>query len=854
MPKEPTKLDTAGHSRPTRNRKKNKNAHNGQSLHQMPESVGHVTNQTPLSAYHGLQNLDLPENGELARRTELQSDSVCISKARRGDSSRTNRLQNRIMPSQSSKQVEHFSANNGRSESIDFEFGSEKNAPDNSDTFGDSANFEWLGKRDHSSSYNGDGHRQQVAANRPNNSNVQNRAHHKSSFGPKNSQQSRLSALENRVSNFDCARKYKSTFLPKKKDSEIPKKSIGEFPKALANCPNSIRDQARKTGVGPALSDNFGAPSVFISEMTQQSPKSATQKSGDHQIGTGFVSPQKKAGSSSILRDAPVDKHSCRSVEPESPPHESPNLHESETDSDFQPILFQADRSENLIQAFDFKACDQAQRETLDQFGRHARDERPGESDLVCRFDPLGLNKHQKRPITRTCLSPTDPSSVLPLKADFNAGDFETHLENYEVSASHYKNWQKKLFELTCQSRSMGAQISRLWSLIAINEAKLLQSRPFGAGSGTLARGDQLENIYCDMPKFPILETLETENPRVAPQTLDQLRNQPGELSENTLDHAHPKMVGSDQQLARVPYVLGTPDQYVLVEFDREEPRPAAELSGEAQKLFADFLVVLKKVTWNDPVSQTDLDALTQQNRRLVSAVLAKKRLISVKERVRFEADCFNRTVKKVPPRREEESVEYAVSHIFKFLLGQFKKGCKSFRFRKRDESLFKEHPVHLGFYVHYFGLVADQHGWPISKFYIQNYADQSEPSKDNFIDSPEKRHKSISNKYIRVLSMSDRFVSDALHFLNGQYVLGPGQSTGIVEQYKRASEDQMIEHLNDWCDLMTDEERGLSDVLEKLEKSPKSKLPWSLGELTRAVDVVRALFLDSGRDGTAVG
>jgi hypothetical protein len=293
------------------------------------------------------------------------------------------------------------------------------------------------------------------------------------------------------------------------------------------------------------------------------------------------------------------------------------------------------------------------------------------------------------------------------------------------------------------------------------------------------------------------------------------------------------------KKLGRVPYVMGENDDYVLVKFNREKKRDRVRHHKDVKEKFKNLWVVLKKVLWNEPIEQEDLDALNERDRKIIKAVLTKKKLVKKEESIKYTVDEFNKIPKRQGQKRNEENLKCIFKYAQKFLRLQFRKNHLDFRYRKGDVNMKQKNLIDLGFYTFYFGKIADQKGWPIAKFFHPKVFSGGKASLGSSLESPDKRPKTINREYIDNLKRSDVFMTHISDFLNNKYKLENKEKTGIIDQYKEISEEKMMQKMDQWCKLIkkNGDKKGLDKILDDLISNDKCKLPWSIREIQRAVE-----------------
>ena len=292
-------------------------------------------------------------------------------------------------------------------------------------------------------------------------------------------------------------------------------------------------------------------------------------------------------------------------------------------------------------------------------------------------------------------------------------------------------------------------------------------------------------------------------------------------------------------KLGRVPYVLGENDDYVLVKFNREKKREKVKHYKNVKEKFTTLWVLLKKILWNESIDQEDLDALNVRDKKILKAVLTKKKLVEKNECIVYDVNEFSKIPRRQGQKRNEENLKCIFKYAQKFLRLQFRKNHLDFRYRKGDVNMKQKNLIDLGFYTYYFGKIADIKGWPIAKFFHPKVFSGGKASLGSSLESPDQRPKTINREYIDNLRKSEKFMTDISSFLNNNYMLETNQTTGIIDQYKEISEEKMMQKMDQWCKLIkkNGDVKGLEKILDDLITNDKCKLPWSIMEIERAVE-----------------
>ena len=287
----------------------------------------------------------------------------------------------------------------------------------------------------------------------------------------------------------------------------------------------------------------------------------------------------------------------------------------------------------------------------------------------------------------------------------------------------------------------------------------------------------------------------------------------------------------------RIPYMLGSPEDYVLIKFTKEKKREKAKLTVENEEFFKNLLPVLRKVLWNKRVEDDELDAMDEKDKKILEAILTKKKLVDSSEKIIYDSNAIKKISMKAGQKRNEENLKCIFKYTQKFLRMQFRKRHSDFKYRKCDSDMKQKNLIDLGFYMFYFGKIADENDWPISKFFHPKVFAGVKGSMGRCLDEPKMRPKTINREYIDNLKRSDTFMKDMSDFLNNQYQTSDSV-TGIIKQYQSISDEKITQKLSQWCDLIKKKgnDQGLDLILKDLKNNDKCKLPWSIMEIQRAV------------------
>lgn len=618
-----------------------------------------------------------------------------------------------------------------------------------------------------------------------------------------------------------------------------------EYSKSFQRRRNFSAQQSFQTDLGQEFSKGFTKTKFYEPKMGPNSKEKRTQNLIQNKQIRFSSSKKNLISKPKTVGNSHFHKPKRRHLKIESPPDENQFSNNSNSDSDFIPNFSHEDKQQKLIRGFSFEKHGPAESSNSNAIGEVVDENRPSKETSKSSLAPISLKKEKMGGALNPRTGPANAELAAGRDLNTKRVDLETCLKYYRDLESQYKKWQKRLFQLQWASKYMHEKMRELWDLIQMIEQKNMSAMHGNAGRGFRPLADDPGEMNLEMEIDCILDKQNFEETQRADQILADLELVPNELVQKELEDELGTSAKLEKPLGRVPYVLGKQDQYVLIQLNREKPKSQNKISPEAEKKFEGFWVVFKKIFWNEEVTQDELDVLSQWNREILVAVLAKKGLIGIKENVSFEVESFNNIIQKTGHKRSEQNLKYVYKFILKFLRTQFKNNHTSFQFRKINQDLTQKQLVDLAFYTFYFGQIADENDWPISKFYSPKGFPGTNSANKSVLDSPDQQPRSLNKDYFQNLKKSELFIRDVSYFLNNRYLLASDQTTGIIHEYKKSSENKMVQKLNQWVLLLSKngQDEGLKRILDDLNKNPKSKLPWSLNELNRAVDAALDAF-----------
>lgn len=293
-----------------------------------------------------------------------------------------------------------------------------------------------------------------------------------------------------------------------------------------------------------------------------------------------------------------------------------------------------------------------------------------------------------------------------------------------------------------------------------------------------------------------------------------------------------------------IKYILGRESDYILVKFNKEKKRDKFKYIAPIENVFPELQNVCLKILWCEHISQEELDCLSTDYREIIKNFLCKKKLLQINDELDFNEDKFNQVCKNNGIKRNEENLKCVFKYALKFLRAEFRKKHSEFKFRKQNANMKHKNLVDLGFYTYYFGKIADEYGYPISKFFHPKVFSGNETLNEN-IDEPDQRPKTINKEYIDNLKKSSKFMQDLQDYLNDSFVKSNNEVSGVITEYKAISQEKLYQKLDKWYRNFKKKgwEGTCSDIIKELKKNDKCKLPWSVREMEKAVQDTKTHF-----------
>lgn len=174
--------------------------------------------------------------------------------------------------------------------------------------------------------------------------------------------------------------------------------------------------------------------------------------------------------------------------------------------------------------------------------------------------------------------------------------------------------------------------------------------------------------------------------------------------------------------------------------------------------------------------------------------------------------------------KRPEECYKFVFKHSFKNMKRMY---CDA----QFDEQMLNHQLTEIeDFYQYYFGDISAELGVPISHFYLpltpDSYCNKNKQSVS----------KTINMGYMNLISKSGRFMKEFENYLNDQF----------ISNYSKLIEikiDHMAEKWNEIYLCMNQNERCLFFICDYIKTNKKCKLPWTVREVTVAIDTVRRMM-----------
>lgn len=297
----------------------------------------------------------------------------------------------------------------------------------------------------------------------------------------------------------------------------------------------------------------------------------------------------------------------------------------------------------------------------------------------------------------------------------------------------------------------------------------------------------------------------------------------------------------------RTKYVLDEDCKYKKIQFKPARKKEKKKTEKEVvPECLANLYTILIALLFDEEISQQNLDALTNNELQLLRSFMLKKKMIKQTTNLIITSESINSYRSVLSKKRVEENLKYVFKFCLKFLKMEFRNKNESFRFRKEDLDLTNKNLIDLGFFIHYFGEIADNLGWPISKFFHPKVLTTYDCKKfEKVLDCYEERPKTINKEYVEAVCRSDAFMNDFKNYITDSYLVG-NDYTGIIKESKDCAVEKIKLKLVQWGKMMQgtdDEAKVVLKIKGDLEDQNKCKLPWSVPEVKRAVEEAKKML-----------
>ena len=177
---------------------------------------------------------------------------------------------------------------------------------------------------------------------------------------------------------------------------------------------------------------------------------------------------------------------------------------------------------------------------------------------------------------------------------------------------------------------------------------------------------------------------------------------------------------------------------------------------------------------------------------------------------------------------RSKKRPEECYKFVFKYAYKQLKQ--KYSRSHVERQILANQPDNFIDFYDYYFGEVSQARNIPISHFYLPLTPDST------CLKAEPLAPKTINLKYASLISMSPLFMSDFTEYLDNHFVAHYSQL--IISKI-----DFIVDKWNEIFFSMNCGERSLFFIADHIKFNKKSKLPWTIIEVKKAIEVVKRMI-----------
>lgn len=265
-------------------------------------------------------------------------------------------------------------------------------------------------------------------------------------------------------------------------------------------------------------------------------------------------------------------------------------------------------------------------------------------------------------------------------------------------------------------------------------------------------------------------------------------------------------------------------------DYDKLLSMPYKDLFEKAKQFPPDSFLVLMKVLnqifEGKNLNEKDLPYLSKPELTLLAAFFSKKCKVSFSCNDKFSkiAELINSHKAAYKHKRNEENYKLVFKKAIKHLTKQYKK--------KFPETRGDKKKLLLGFYRYYFRDDFIKQG--LEKEYDLPRHDENRLLENfsSLIYNP----KTVNPKYISMVANSRTFISDVVQYINDGFMLDYVRS-----RYNKV--ERILDNCKDIVKLAA-HSGNHRDLIEKVEKNPRFKLPWYDDELTKALKCVKSYLV----------
>lgn len=369
--------------------------------------------------------------------------------------------------------------------------------------------------------------------------------------------------------------------------------------------------------------------------------------------------------------------------------------------------------------------------------------------------------------------------------------------------------------------------------------------QPFGAQNGGPENGLFVKNAECIDIREDTAKKADKKGGKGGAKGPSKAKRNRAKKSAKSGEAVIP--VKKKKYNIRTKYVLDDDEKYQKIQFKPTRKKEKKKIEKEPiPSMFTNLYEVLIGLLFDENIKQAQLDRMSDNELQLLRSFMLKKKMIKQSTDLIITSEAINTHRSNLSKKRVEENLKYVFKFCLKFLKIEFRNKNDSFRFRKEDLELTNKNLIDLGFFIHYFGEIADNLGWPISKFFHPKVLTTYDCKKfANVLDNYEERPKTINKEYVEAVCMSGAFMNDFKNYITDCYLVG-NEYTGIIRESKECALEKIKLKLVQWSKLIlatTDEKKIILKIKSDLEDQNKCKLPWSVAEVRRAVEEAKKLL-----------